>query len=185
MTSRRFQWRRLDEPGLEILRLSQRSDGSHFAQSNLILAGSDPFSVRYQWILDDQLRTRTLDLTVSAAQDRTLHIERTGTASWSIDGKARADLDGAEEVDLQVTPFCNTLAMRRFGPAPGGAGELVCAFVPFPDLSVVPSRQRYERLGPRQFQYIDLGASIGFEARLTVDDDGFIRHYEGLFEAIA
>ena len=184
MTSRWFQWRRLDEQGLEIMRLSRQPDGSHLAQSRLILAGIDPLSASYRWTLDDQLRTRTLDIAVTAAQDRALHIERRGAASWSIDGQARAELDGAEEVDLSVTSFCNTLAMRRFGAPPGGPGELVCVYVPFPDLNVVPSRQRYERLGPRQFKYIDLGASIGFEARLTVDDEGFIRHYEGLFEAI-
>ena len=34
---------------------------------------------------------------------------------------ADPDLEGADEPDLSVTPFCNTLALRRFGPPPGGA----------------------------------------------------------------
>jgi uncharacterized protein len=55
--------------------------------------------------------------------------------------------------------------------------------VQVPELSIAPSRQRYERRGHRHWRYIDLGAVKGFEADLELDDERFVRRYEGLFEA--
>ena len=101
-----------------------------------------------------------------------------------VDRRPRPDPEGCEEIDLSMTPFCNTLALRRFGPLPGGAGELTTLYVSFPDLRISPSRQRYERLGSHLFKYLDLGLSAGFEADLAVDEHGLVRHYPQLFERL-
>jgi uncharacterized protein len=61
---------------------------------------------------------------------------------------------------------------------------LTTLYVAFPELSATPSRQRYDKLGSGVFRYVDLGLFNGFEARLTVDDDGLVRTYESLFERI-
>jgi hypothetical protein len=183
MTSAICRWRRVDQPGLEVLTLRTGRDDV-IARSHLVDGGKTPFAVNYQWQLDSQWRTRSLDLRVHQGSEIKLHVERKGDSSWRIDGRARPDLDGCEEIDLAVTPFCNTLALRRLGPPPGGAGELTTLYVDFPQLSIVPSRQRYEQLDSHVFKFIDLGASLGFEARLTVDAMGLIRSYEGLFERL-
>jgi uncharacterized protein len=57
-------------------------------------------------------------------------------------------------------------------------------YVDASDLSVQPSRQRYERLGERQWRYVDLGVAKGFKAVLDFDEDGIVTTYEGLFERI-
>jgi hypothetical protein len=41
-----------------------------------------------------------------------------------------------------------------------------------PKLSIIPSLQRYEAMGSGEWRYIDLGASKGFTAVLTSDDQG-------------
>ena len=53
-----------------------------------------------------------------------------------------------------------------------------------PELSIIPSLQRYEAMGSDEWRYIDLGASKGFTAVLTSDDQGLVHRYEGLFETI-
>jgi hypothetical protein len=183
MTDAVYRWRAPDGHTLEVLRL-QVGDQTCRAHSWLIDAGDSPFAAEVDWALDAAWRTRSVTVRVHAAAVRTMEIERAGDASWRVDGVLRADLEGCAEVDLSATPFCNTLAMRRFGPPPGGAGELTALYVVLPQLTCEPSRQRYERLGPRTFKYIDLGAQQGFEARLTVDRDGLVREYEGLFQRI-
>ena len=50
--------------------------------------------------------------------------------------------------------------------------------------SISPSRQRYEQLDSHTFKYIDLGVDAGFEADLTVDEHGLIRHDQQLFERL-
>ena len=178
-----YRWRRSDGLTLEVLRLDD-IDGGPRARSWVIDASSRPFAVEYDWTLDASWRTVSLQVRLHEQDIRTLTIERAGDASWRVDGAARDDLEGCHEVDLSITPFCNTLALRRFGPPPGGAGELTALYVECPALTCVPSRQRYERRGPVTFVYIDLGEQRGFEAELTVDEDGLVREYAGLFERI-
>ena len=57
------RWRRLDEPGLELMHLT-RTDNGLAVTSDLIHAGADPFALRYAWDLDGDWRTRTLHLSL-------------------------------------------------------------------------------------------------------------------------
>jgi hypothetical protein len=180
-TLRIYRWRRLDDAGLEVLRLAN-APAEITAQSIVVDAGAQPFGLRYRWTLDSDWRTRSIHVQVDTGLVRELLIERLSASTWRIGGVDRPDLDGCEEVDLSATPFCNSLALRRFAPPPGGAGALTALYVEFPQLEVSPSRQRYEQLGPNAFRYVDLGAKAGFTARLDLDADGFVERYEGLFE---
>jgi len=183
MTSCILRWRKVDGRALEVLRM-HTGPGSVIARSHVVDAGDAPFAVKYEWQLDPRWRTRSLCVTVYQEGERELHIERRGESSWRVDGSPRPDLDGCEEIDLAITPFCNTLALRRFGPPPGGAGELTTLYVGFPGLTISPSRQRYEQLDSHLFKYIDLGLYAGFEADLAVDEHGLVRHYPQLFERL-
>lgn len=178
-----YRWRGQNGGSLEVLRLERLSRGIR-VRSDIVVAGSKSFAISYVWLLNSKWRTRSLQLHVRDAKSRDMMIERTGKANWSVDGRDRNDLRGCEEIDLSVTPFCNTLALLRFGPPPGAAGELTTLYVGFPELMLTPSRQRYERISQRKFRYIDLGAYKGFRARLTVEADGMVRDYEGLFERL-
>jgi hypothetical protein len=173
------RWRRVDEPGLELMTLSRSASGLS-VHSTLIHAGAESFGLRYRWELDASWRTRTLRIDRTDAIEKSLLIERTGETSWRIDGEDRPDLAGSHEVDLSATPFCNSLAIRRLGDA---GGEILALFVDAPDLTCQPSRQRYEPLGPRAWRYVDKGIADGFTARLDLDDEGLVAKYEHLFEA--
>lgn len=175
------RWRRLDYPGLEIMTLSEEPDGWR-ARSVIADGGEEPFGMTCKWRLDLEWRSRSLELLCfDAGGERTLSIERDGPTSWRIDSAPRPDLEGCAEIDLSATPFCNGLALKRLGHEPG---EMIALYVLAPALSVEPSRQRYERLGKRRWRYVDLGAAKGFTAVLDFESEGFVRHYEGLFEAL-
>jgi hypothetical protein len=120
----------------------------------------------------------------SAAGHGVVRLERAG-AGWRVDGAPRPDLDGAEEPDLSVTPFCNTFPIRRTPQTAGASLPLDVAFIDGPALTVARSRQRYDRQGPGRVRYVDLGLSRGFEADLVVDDAGLVVRYEHLFERVA
>lgn len=176
------RWKRLDAPGLEIMTLSEDADGWR-AQSVLTCDDEAPFGLTCDWRLDKAWRSRSLELTcLEASGERNLLIERAGATSWRVDGLRRLDLEGCAEIDLSATPFCNGLALKRLGHKPG---EMTALYVLAPNLSAEPSRQRYERLDERQWRYADLGAAKGFTAVLDFDSEGFVLHYEGLFEALS
>jgi hypothetical protein len=50
--------RRVDAPGIELLRLRIEGD-TPYVHSTLIDAGAEPFSAEYEWQLDDLWRTRS------------------------------------------------------------------------------------------------------------------------------
>lgn len=174
-----YRWRGLDTPSLEVLRW-QETEAGISVHSTLSVGDEQGFAVSYEWQLDPGWRTVWLRVLVEGDEERSVLIERTGPASWRVDEEERPDLFGCTEIDLSITPFCNSLALRHLD----GAGELTTLYVSFPELTLQPSVQRYEHLGRRSYQYVDLGVASGFTARLELDRNGFVTRYEGLFEVL-
>lgn len=176
-------WRRADVIGLERLILSISAD-TVLAESTVICVEDGGFRLDHRWRLTADWQVQTLDVERWGSGGRAqLSLERT-VGGWRVNGQRRADLDGAEEPDLSVTPFCNTFPIRR---TPAGAGEshtLDTCFVDGAAMTVQRSRQRYDRIGPNRLRYVDLGVSAGFEADLEVDDLGLVLHYQHLFERV-
>jgi hypothetical protein len=157
------------------------------ADSQLILAVEDLASVSYLLECDAAWRFLRLDISVTTAggsSRMSLSVDDGG--HWHRDGTAVPALDGCIDIDIDVTPFTNTLPIRRLTWLPGTAQDLDVAYVSVPDLSVVPVRQRYTLLADRGardeavFRY----ESGTFRADLGVDDDGFVMDYPGLWDRV-
>lgn len=176
-------WRRTDLPGLERLELLTSDEGVT-ADATVLSAEADGLRLDYLWRLDAAWRTQSVLVERwRGASHGVLRLERAG-AGWRVNGALRPDLDEALEADLSVTPFCNTIAVRRVGISPGNRLELDTAFIDGAALTVTRSKQRYEQMGAGRLRYVDLGLSAGFEADLSVDATGLILSYEHLFERV-
>jgi len=176
-------WRRLDLTALERLELEAGAGGIR-ASSTLVSIEYSGFQLDYEWLLDGEWRTTSLEMHKygkSGRQD--VRMERAG-GGWTVNGEVRSDLNGADEPDLSATPFCNTLPIRRLGAEVGAELTLDTVYVDAADLSVVRSRQRYLRQSRDIIRYIDLGTAAGFEAELVVDADGLVQEYRNLFERV-
>ena len=184
MSTSVFFWRRTDVEGLERLELAIEPEGVT-ATSTVICLEVGGFRLDHRWQLDPEWHAQSVTVERWNSQGHgILHLERAGTG-WRVDGAQRPDLEGAEEPDLSVTPFCNTFPIRRT-PEPAGASlTLDTAFIDGPALTIARSSQRYDRQGPSQLRYVDLGLSRGFEADLVVDNAGLVLRYEQLFERVA
>jgi hypothetical protein len=177
-------WRRIDEfAGMEFLRLS--AGGRRISvESNLICTEAGGFHLSHAWELTSDWRAQSLRIEKHDAHGtHALLLERDG-AGWRVNGEPRPDLDGTEEPDLSVTPFCNTLIVRRVPMESSGSLTVDVAYIDGADLSVVRSRQRYDFKKPGLYRYIDLGVAKGFEADLQVDEEKLVIHYEHLFERV-
>src|SRR5262245_66577375 len=72
-------------------------------------------SVRYDVGCTRTWQTQSVRVEVETPpQLRRLEIE-VDDGTWIVDGAARADLSGAVDVDIQVTPATNPLPLRRLG----------------------------------------------------------------------
>lgn len=177
-------WRRTDLPGFERLVL-EVEERRVVAEATVLSAEAGGLRIDHRWELDGDWRAQAVTVERWGADGHgVLRLARAG-GGWMVDGAARPDLDGAEEPDLSVTPFCNTFPIRWTGWAPGASLQLDTAFIDGAALTVARSSQRYDRQGPGRLRYIDLGLSKGFEADLEVDEMGLVVSYQHLFERVA
>jgi len=177
-------WRRTDLHGLERLALDIKPDRIT-ADSTVISVEGSGLRLDHRWVLTPDWRAQWVEIERWNEQGQEqLRLVRLGAAQWEVNGEARPDLDGAEEPDLSVTPFCNTFPIRRVLQAAGESLTLDTAFIDGETLTVTRSRQRYERQSARRLRFVDLGLFNGFMAELEVDGDGLVTTYEGLFERV-
>ena len=151
-----------------------------------VVAAREPdgaWGVRFELAIDSGWRTRVVDVeSISAAGvvRRSLHSDGAGT--WH-EGPARLpELDGCIDVDLEATPFTNTLPIRRLALGVGEAADVHAAWVGVRGLALEPRAQRYERLAPDRYVYAR--PETGFRAELAVDAEGLVVEYEGLARRI-
>src|SRR4051812_17300604 len=114
MTAEQFKivrWREWDGPGIEHLELREQA-GEVLADSVVICSGQTPFAVRYRIECDAGWRTRSVTVD-TIGSGRTLVLAADGEGNWFRDGLPVPELDGVLDPDLTVTPFTNTLPIRR------------------------------------------------------------------------
>lgn len=176
-------WRRLDACGLERLHLEIGAEGV-VARSCLILTDTGGLQVDYVWRLTPDWRTTALDIRRRGPDGAGRIVLERADGGWIVDGRPRPDLDGTDEPDLSLTPFCNTIPVRRLRSEGQAARTLDVCYVDGATLAVVRSRQTYEVLTPCSVRYRDRGVAAGFEADLIVDAEGLVERYPPLFERL-
>lgn len=106
-----------------------------------------------------------------------------GSGRWGeINGAHRPELDGCTEIDLHVTPFTNSLPIRRLQLDPGDGAEITVALVDVETLGVVPVAQRYEHIAPGRWRktHVATGLSVEF----AVDEYGLVHDEPDLFRRV-
>lgn len=125
---------------------------------------------------DAERKTLPLDL-ITPALDLTRH----GVDGWWRSGQgAQPELAGCLEVDIILTPFTNTLPIRRLGLDVGEAAEIRALYVTLPELELTAQRQRYTRLTVDRYRYE--GLETGYVNEIGVDSDGLVIDYPGLWQ---
>jgi hypothetical protein len=170
-------WEWLDEPGLEHLVLDIGPDGVTAESLVLMGHGSGLARLRYRLRCTPDWRTRAASFRLeTGGGSRGLEILRDGDG-WRVDGQLRADLAGAAEIDIRVTPLTNTLAIRQLALKPGETRTFRTVYVRVPEMTVEAMDQDYTRLDPaeppRRFRY----ASPGFTAEIGFDAEGLVVDY--------
>lgn len=150
----------------------------------VLLHDEAPVRLQYRLTCDAGWATRRLELVLWDGPRTTL--VRSPDGDWSDDAGARPDLAGCVDVDISVTPFTNTLPIRRLSLATGEAHDLRMVYVDVgADLAVDTSEQRYTHLGAAddgaRYRY----ESGSFRADLLVDADGIVLDYPGLWRRVS
>lgn len=184
---RHVMWSAWTGPGLEHLQLREVQQA--IIADGLILGVHEhrPFRVRYQIHSTDNFRLRAVHVSVLSDELQSLSLLTDGLGAWTTESaETIPSLSGCLDVDISLTPFTNTLPIRRLALQPGSQATLPMAYIEVPIMQVPVTQQRYTclevtPLGARyRFESLEHGVS-SFTAELPVDRDGLVLEYPGLF----
>ena len=174
-------WSGADD-GLEHLEL--RSEGGRIVATGVVVGSTErgAFGLSYRLVLDDRWRVLKSDL--ATASGRFLALSADGAGTWRDErGGLLPELSGAVDIDIEATPFTNTLPIRRLGLAEGDSAAIRVAYVSLPELAVTSGEQHYIRLAAQRYRFESLDSD--FTAELPVDAHGLVLDYPGLFRRLA
>lgn len=163
-----------------------------------VAIGSNPLPYRLDYRFDSRSRYVTKRIEVEAHGQgwrRRLYLKRDKAGEWDAEWETHGEallrpptgdmneLREALDCDLALSPVTNTMPVLRHRVLRGGGPvEFLMAWVSVPDLSVIPSRQRYtfvradELLSVVRYE----SASRDFTAELLFDEDGLVVEYPGI-----
>jgi hypothetical protein len=187
---RHTYWRPWEDPGLEHLYLEVGDTGIRATGLVLRMLDGRHLRCRYELETDPAWCFTSLNFAVAdrgSGDNTRFALTRDDAGAWTINGAAAPELDGCIDVDIQVTPFTNSLPIRRLGLDGGQSADIRVAYVPVPELDVRPAEQRYTCLkarGPDGGRYRYDGLFRDFTAELPVDEDGLVLDYAETFRRI-
>jgi uncharacterized protein len=177
------RWQDWDARGIEHLVLRE---GAREIVAESVIVGSlddSSFALRYRIRCDKSWRVRSAEI-VAVGENRKVEISSDGKGNWSdASGKALPKLAGAIDIDLSVTPFTNTLPIRRLKLRAGQSAEIVTVYILAPALTLATDPQRYTCIEPRRrYRYESLESD--FTRDIEVDDHALVVTYPGLFRRL-
>ena len=179
-------WRQLAGIGAEHLVLTVDEDIHADIHADGMAVGeieSTAYRVRYNVDCDAKWNVERLQVK-DLLGERTLTLARLQNNRWSDgEGHELEELQGCTDVDVMITPFTNTLPIRRLDLAVGEANNIAVVYVSVPDLIASKFEQRYTCLSLDEnggrYRYESLKS--GFTAELKTDSDGLVVDYPNIF----
>ena len=180
-------WSAWEDPGLGHLLLEVRD--AAIVADGMVLGVTEgrPFRVAYEVRCDTDWHVRSVRVGAPTLELPRVDLLSDGEGNWkSPDGRIVPGLKGCLDVDISVTPFTNTLPIQRLGLTPGESADISVAYVEGTKLQAWPEPQRYTCLekgdGGGLYRFLSLDG--GFTADLSVDADGLVVDYPGLFRRV-
>jgi hypothetical protein len=110
---------------------------------------------------------------------QSIRLEGDGKGNWAGNTGKADQFKGCVDVDIPLTPFTNTLPIRRLQLGQNKSKEIQVIYCDLLAGHISPVRQKYTCLSSTKYQYENVPND--FEATIEVDDSGFVVDYPSLF----
>ena len=155
----------------------------HGVEINSVIIGtyqSKIYRVEYEIKTNENWETISFELK-SRHSNNTGHLkfESDGKGNWFTNNKKVDQYNGCIDIDIPLTPFTNTLPIKRLNLTQGQEQQIRVIYIDILEGQIKPVRQKYIRRSPTEYQYENIPND--FEAKITVDDFGLVVDYPGLF----
>jgi uncharacterized protein len=177
------RWQSWDAKGIEHLVLREGRHEIVVESVVVASAGRSNFAIQYRVRCDRSWCVRSAEIGLVGG-GRKIESAGDGKGNWSdSSGRPLPKLAGAIDIDLSVSPFTNTLPIRRLRLKVGQSAEIMTAYIQAPALTLATDPQRYTRLNARRYRYESLDSD--FIRDIEVDRRGLVVTYPGLFRRLS
>ena len=195
MVVRSIAWVKTAGTGLEFAEVEL--DGKRMRGTGVAIGG-DPIPYRLDYTFTSRARFVTKSIEVETRGQgwrRSLRLRRDKAGEWDAVWESHGEallppptgdmnaLGDALDCDLALSPLTNTMPVLRHGLLHGGGPvDFLMAWISVPDLSIIPSRQRYTFV--RNDELVSVvryeSESRDFVAEIVFDEDGIVVEYPGI-----
>ena len=106
-------------------------------------------------------------------------LEGDGKGNWMSNGERAEQFTGCIDVAIPLTPFTNTLPVRRLVLGKNESKEIQVIYFDLLQHQLTPVRQKYTCLSITKYHYENVPND--FEATIEVDEEGLVIDYPSLF----
>jgi uncharacterized protein len=172
-------WEGLDWKSMECLQWRKNGESCFISSQISGVFNNEPFNIEYWIEVDMQWQVKRFIITdqLCANTKMEMHTDRNG--KWyTADNTEITELEGCYDIDISLTPFTNTLPIRRLDLKKGEHIPIDVLYVKLPEFSFSKVRQYYTLLDKDRYLYE--GVFRDFRAELAVDENKMVIDYPGL-----
>ncbi|RAJ79264.1 hypothetical protein CLV59_106325 [Chitinophaga dinghuensis] len=152
------------------------------AQGNITGIVRDlPFSIHYEVEITNDWKTDSFLIRSHGPDAKELKLTSNLLGQWyDKDGKQVTALDNCLDIDISLTPFTNTLPVKRLQLNNGESATINVIYILLPEFELQRVKQRYTKISQDTWLYENLDS--GFSSQLYFDSEGIMNDYPGYIQ---
>ena len=173
-------WQGIENQSIETLSLTTSGVGTLAKSTIQGTIDSQLFTINYAITTNTAGETTRVQIS-TRFKDREEHLklESNGNGSWILNGEPAPQLNGCIDVDLPVTPYTNTLPIKRLHLPVGEEAIIKVVYLDVLAGNTEPVAQKYRRISEFGYHYENIPND--FEADIEVDGLELVTFYPQLF----
>lgn len=182
MIQKQYIWQSMAWTGLEILQIRKTKE---LTVKSIIVGKSGentPFAIAYTITLTNNWHVKSVVIT-SILEKKKVRLNHREDKWYDGAGSHLSAFDGIEYIDITLSPFTNTLPIRRLSFAADKRCKIDVIYIDLPNFSLRKVQQYYSKLSDHIYRYQDVEIA-DFVADITVDTNLLVVDYPGLFKRI-
>ncbi len=179
-------WESLDNIGQESLLIIEKDDNLIVESVVLGVSKELPYRIWYSITCDKKWTVREVTIKSIEMNCKEIKLISDGNGNWSIDTTVAENLEGCVDIDISVTPFTNTIPIRRLNLEKGELHKINVIYIDAISFMIKPVTQCYTYLSEKNnvHKYLYENLSSGFTSEIYVDDSGIVIEYPELYKRI-
>lgn len=141
-----------------------------------------PFAMEYDFVLTEDWNIKEVSIK-SLLDERIIEIVHKGDQWYDCEGRHLAGFEGVELVDISISPFTNTLPIKRLRFEGKKPQKVDIIYFDENRFSLSRLQQIYSQVDERTYRYQDI-VLPDFVSDITVDDEGLVVDFPKMFKRI-